>query len=408
MKIRSITLFADVSPEIDAAQLARLGAFARQIRQACQNGGFGVQTIRLAMDLFPALAESRWAAAPAGFCADLERACEAEGFHYLALGPAGRTMLPLLPEILAATRFTFATAHIVDPETGAIDGETIRAAARIIRQVSHLENGFGNLRFAALANVPPGTPFFPAAYHDGGAPALALATQAADLAVTACQAAIDAAEARRQLTAAIEAGAARLVEAVEPLARSSGVRFRGIDFSLAPFPAPEVSIGAALELLSGGPAGDVGTLAAAAALTEAIDRARFPRAGFCGLMLPVLEDGVLARRAAEGRLRVGELLQWSAVCGTGLDTVPLPGDASEGALAGLLFDVAALSARLNKPLTARLMPLPGKVAGEAVHFDFDYFADGGVLPLDGDGPRGLLRDTRSLALRSRRSSDGKK
>jgi hypothetical protein len=407
MKIRSITLFASVGPEIDAAQLARLGAFAGQARRAYQDAGFGVQTTRLATDLFPALAGSRWANTPADFCAALESACEVEGFQYLALGPAGRAMLPRLPEILAATRFTFAGAHIVDLETGAVDGEAIRAAARVVRQVARLENGFGNLRFAALANVPPGTPFFPAAYHDGGPPAFAIATQAADLAVTACRSADDAADARRWLTAAIEVEAARLVGVAEPLARSSGVRFRGIDFSLAPFPVPEVSIGAALEALSGGPVGGVGTLAAAATLAGAIDRARFPRAGFCGLMLPVLEDAALARRAAEGRLRVGELLQWSAVCGTGLDTVPLPGDAGEEALAGMLFDVAALSARLNKPLTARLMPLPGKVAGEAVHFDFDYFADGGVLPLDGGGHRGLLGDSRSLALGPRRSPEGK-
>ena len=87
-------------------------------------------------------------------------------------------------------------------------------------------------------------------------------------------------------------------------------------------------------------------------------------------MLPVLEDPILAQRSAEGLLNIGELLQWSAVCGTGLDTVPVPGDVSEAALARLLFDVAALSVRLHKPLTARLMPLPGKVAGDPVHFDF--------------------------------------
>jgi uncharacterized protein (UPF0210 family) len=104
-------------------------------------------------------------------------------------------------------------------------------------------------------------------------------------------------------------------------------------------------------------------------------------------------------------LYIGELLQWSAVCGTGLDTVPLPGDVSEGALSDLLFDVAALSARLHKPLTARLMPLPGKAAGEPVHFDFLYFADGGVLPLDSRGKPGLLSKTASLELEQKTMPD---
>ena len=174
--------------------------------------------------------------------------------------------------------------------------------------------------------------------------------------------------------------------------------FAGIDFCPAPYPEARRSIGAALEALSGEPLGGVGTLAAAATLADAVSMAHYPHVGFCGLMLPVLEDPVLAARVAEGRLGLGELLQWSAVCGTGLDTVPLPGDASLGALQQLLFDVASLSLRLGKPLTARLMPLPGKEAGDPVHFDFDYFADGGVLSLPNVHASSLLRATRHLTL----------
>jgi uncharacterized protein (UPF0210 family) len=401
MKIRSITVFAAIPPQSDAEQLTGLGAFARLARQAYQDAGFEVQTIRLAADVFPALANSPWAERPADFAAELEGACRAQGFEYVALGPAGEEMLSHLPEVFAATQAIFATAHIVDPGTGAIDGRAIRGAAHVIRQAAHIEDGFGNLRFAALANVPPGTPFFPAAYHGGGAPAFAIATQSADLAVAACQAARDAEDARLRLATAITDEACGLVAVAEKLARSQGLRFGGVDFSLAPFPTAGCSIGAALEALSGRPLGNAGTLTAAATFTDAIDQARFPHTGFCGMMLPVLEDAVLARRAAEGRLRLGELLQWSAVCGTGLDTVPLPGNVSEDAIARLLFDVAALSARLRKPLTARLMPLPGKTAGDPVHFDFAYFADGGVLPLDGEGGQGLLKETQTLSLHPR-------
>ncbi|MBC7236528.1 MAG: DUF711 family protein, partial [Chloroflexi bacterium] len=255
--------------------------------------------------------------------------------------------------------------------------------------------------FAALANVPPGTPFFPAAYHQGGPPRFALAMEAADLALTACRNAEDAAQACNRLTAAIEGAAAHITAVAEELQRTGiegtpAPRFAGIDFSLAPFPSPEISIGAALEALTGGSLGSPGTLAAAALLTEAIERASFRRAGFCGLMMPVLEDVVLARRAAEGRLCLGELLQWSAVCGTGLDTVPLPGNAGQTALERVLYDVAMLSCRLNKPLTARLMPLPGKSAGDPVHFDFPYFADGGVMPLPEAESEGCLGRTREI------------
>jgi uncharacterized protein (UPF0210 family) len=65
----------------------------------------------------------------------------------------------------------------------------------------------------------------------------------------------------------------------------------------------------------------------------------------------------------------------------GLDTIPLPGDVGAATLAGLLLDVAALSARLRKPLVARLMPLPGLAAGDATSFDFEYFASSRVMAL---------------------------
>ena len=74
--------------------------------------------------------------------------------------------------------------------------------------------------------------------------------------------------------------------------------------------------------------GEHGSLAAAAILADTMDQADFLRAGFSGLMLPVLEDATLARRAAEGSLGVKDLLLYSCVCGTGLDSVPLPGDTS--------------------------------------------------------------------------------
>ena len=205
-------------------------------------------------------------------------------------------------------------------------------------------------------------------------------------------------EARARLVAGIEDAAAAIVPVAERLAAEYGLRFSGIDFSPAPYPAEAKSLGAALEALGirlGGPGG----LFAAAFITEAIDRARFPHTGFCGLMLPVLEDTTLARRAAAGELALNDLLLYSAVCGVGLDTIPLPGDVGEATLAGLLLDTAALSARLRKPLVARLMPLPGLVAGDPTSFDFEYFAAGRVMAIREMGQGGPLAQPGSLEIR---------
>jgi len=139
-----------------------------------------------------------------------------------------------------------------------------------------------------------------------------------------------------------------------------------------------------------------GTAAAASFLTDCLDRAQFPRTGFCGLFLPVLEDSVLAARAAQGQLTITHLLLYATLCGTGLDTIPLPGDASPEALVSLLIDLGTLALRHNKPLTARLMPIPEKKAGDEIHFDFPYFADSRVMNLPAEPLSGLLGGSGTL------------
>jgi uncharacterized protein (UPF0210 family) len=145
-----------------------------------------------------------------------------------------------------------------------------------------------------------------------------------------------------------------------------------------------------------------GSLAAASILTEAVDRANFPRTGFSGFFQPVLEDALLAKRAAEGTLTIKDLLLYSAVCGTGLDTVPLPGDTTADQIAALLLDLAALALRLDKPLTARLMPVPGKGAGDPTGFDFAFFANSKVMALEAEKLGNIFLADEVFQLRARK------
>jgi uncharacterized protein (UPF0210 family) len=124
-----------------------------------------------------------------------------------------------------------------------------------------------------------------------------------------------------------------------------------------------------------GPFGSPGTLALTAAITRALKSTSLPTCGYNGLMLPVLEDATLGQRWSEGKVSVHELLLYSTVCGTGLDTIPYPGDVHPDELTNLLLDVATLAQRLNKPLSARLFPVPGKFAGEMTAFDSPYLTN---------------------------------
>jgi uncharacterized protein (UPF0210 family) len=292
--------------------------------------------------------------------------------------------------VLAATQDVFMAGMVTTPDRG-VSLPAVRLCAEAIhRSATITQDGFANLRFAALANVPPGVPFFPAAYYMGEKPSFALAIEAADLAVEAFTNSLSLERARQTLIDSVETYARSLASIADELEHRFSLSFGGIDFSLAPFPEEAVSLSAAMERMGVPAVGLHGSLAAAAILTDTLDRASYPRAGFNGLMLPVLEDARLAKRAEEGKLTVKDLLLYSAVCGTGLDTVPLPGDTTVEQLYAVLLDLVALAQRLDKPLTARLMPIPGKKAGDAISFDFSYFANSRVMALDAEPLSGLL------------------
>lgn len=404
MKIRSITYFFNPLVPSQATALRQAEAFLKAARPAFESAGYEVQTARLATVPFPHLLPQLHLPALLDLAQDLESAGRSAGYDYISLGPALPEKIEsyaLIPPVLAETEQVFMAGMLTTPG-GGVSLPAVRACADVIQRASTFTpDGFGNLYFAALGNVPPGAPFFPAAYHAGETPSFALACEAADLAVEAFSQAGSLEQARQGLIERIERHASLLAQTAHPLIAEHSLDFGGIDLTPAPFPETEHSLGTALERLGLPAVGLHGGVAAAAFLADTLDRARLPRAGFNGLMLPVLEDATLAARAAQGTLTVRDLLLYATVCGTGLDTVPLPGDTSAEQLAAVLLDLAALSQRLDKPLTARLMPIPGKQAGDLTEFDFGYFANSRVLALEAAPLSGLLAGDETFSLQPR-------
>lgn len=404
MKIRSITYFLNPKYPSDEKMLQNAGDFIKRAEPAYQDLGYEVQTKRLATIPFPRLVLESSAGQVVRFAQELEQTASMMGYDYLSLGPALPETLDsyeILPDILSETRNVFVSG-LMTTHKGKLSLPAVHACARVIHDEKSIsQDGFGNLRFAALAKVLPGSPFFPAAYHAGDYPAFALATEAADLAVEAFSGANTLQDGVAKLTEYIQNHAERLQTVGQDLASRYGIYFRGIDFSLAPFPEQALSLGTAFETLGVPALGLHGSLAAAAFLLDAMDRAKFTRTGFNGLFFPVLEDAVMSLRAGEGTLSIKDLLLYAAVCGTGLDTVPLPGDTTLGQLEAVLLDVAALAHRLDKPLTARLMPIPGKSVGDPTDFDFAYFANSRVMPLHAKPLSGLLSGDEAIDLKPR-------
>lgn len=382
MKIRAITYFVNPGFPIDLEVMQKAGNFVSAARQVIEATELEVQSTRLASIPFPHLLSRVGLDKAVQLAVEAERAADMYAIDYLSLGPAQPNSLvsyKIIPKILAETQKVFMAGIVADNQQG-VSLPALRACADIIKQTASITpDGFTNLRFATLANVPPGSPFFPAAYHQGKKPAFALACEAADLAVQAFENSTSLLDARQKLIESIESHARSLTAVSDELARRFDIEFLGIDFSLAPYPIESRSLGAAIEILGTPEVGLHSTLAAVAFIADAMERASFQKTGFCGLLMPVLEDAILAARTETGSLTVTDLLLYSAVCGTGLDIIPLPGDITTAELQAILLDVAALSLRLGKPLTARLMPIPGKKAGDLTSFQFPYFANSRVM-----------------------------
>ncbi len=393
MKIRSVTIFNGRKEGQTKAGIAGAGLAAAAIRTRLIDAGFEVQTTRLAL-----APENAWTSRLGGTLTvsearEIEASAGEGGIDYVSLGPVNRSgygygskitldqevaAIETIPGVIGETSAIFASAFI---SRGEVNQPALQTIAEVIKAIAaKTENGFGNLRFAALAECGPGIPFFPAAYAEFGEFSFALALECADMALDAIRGFGDLYQAMWALTARIEEHTARFTTAFRRLEKETDIVFKGCDWSLAPHPDESCSIGAAIEKFSGAHFGEWGTLSAVAALTQAVKNAKIRHVGFSGVFLPLLEDAVLARRTRE-ITDLQKLLLYCSVCGSGLDTVPLAGDVSANAIAALLGDVATLAVTLKKPLTARLMPIPGLKTGEQTRFDFPYLVNGYALPL---------------------------
>jgi uncharacterized protein len=372
---------ADPHP-IDTRVVRQAAEKLRRAGAAFAQAGYQVQTVRLSTR--PVLSDlPGWALdAVALYAGDLQGALEAAGLEFCSLGPARRGTAPDtivgLADLLEGREALNCSVMVATAGAG-VDLTAARGAADVmLRLASETKEGFGNFNFAALACVGPGSPFFPAAYHAGPAN-LTVALQGAGIVAEALQGGVELADVTRRAREALTSRAAPAVELAQSVAADIGVEFGGID--LSPAPDGDDSIAGAMELAGLGPFGAPGTLALASAITPAIQGTGLPTCGYCGLMLPVMEDVVLARRWAEGRVGLEQLLAYSAVCGTGLDTVPLPGDCTAEELTNVICDVASLAVRLRKPLSARLLPVPGKRAGQTTDFSSPYLVNTLIKPI---------------------------
>jgi len=370
-KVRAITAFVRLDPATLDRQIADALTVLRNAKADFARQGYQTETIRIVTQPLGELIGGQSDDDALRLLKSLDDLSVKEGF-IAGVGPAmmhdsdDPHVMRLLERALSTLPDIQANS-IIAAEDG-IHWRVIRESAALVRYLTdHAAPSHGNFNFTATAMVKPYGPFYPGAYHTGAGRQFSIGFEGANVvqdvfARTHGDFAGSVAELTRQLTIHARVGASVGAR----VAATTGWTFMGVD----PTPAPlgEVSIGAAIETYTGAKFGSSGTMTAALIITTAVKAVPVRQVGYSGLMVPVLEDKLLAQRWAEGTITTDALLAYSAVCGTGLDTIPYPGDISVDQLARIFGDVASLAWKWNKPLSARLQPVAGKRAGDLTEF----------------------------------------
>ena len=382
-KVRTVTAFIRLDTTHYKQQVADTLKMLRNARARFQLAGYDVETIRISTQPFPEYTRGMSRQDALAFFHDLDNLAKQEGF-IAGIGPAlmsekdDPAQAELLSEILGLTNNVHGS--IVVAGSDGVHWKAVRAAAEVMKYLEdHTDHSLGNFRFAAIANVPAYTPFYPASYHQGLGHQFAIALESANVVAAAMAAPRDAEATRQAIVAELGIHARAIQDVASKIDQETGWTYMGMD--LSPAPLKEVSIGSATAGATGGRFGTSGTLTAAATITAALRDIMVTKVGYNGLMMPVLEDTRLAQLWSQGALTMDQLLAYSAVCGTGLDTIPLPGDVTAEQLARIIGDVATLSAKLSKPLSARLLPLAGVKPGDSTTLDDPNLVNTVIQPL---------------------------
>ncbi|MEM7032742.1 MAG: DUF711 family protein [Chloroflexota bacterium] len=398
MNIRAITLFSPLNWPFDLKAIQSASRFLKIAKKQIEAAGYTVQTIRLATPPFMDLIGDPDPFALQEFAVMLEEHTRQNGVDSVSIGPimatTPRSMLaPIyaIPEIIKSTETVYCSTLVSSAQRG-INLAAIEATAKAIHTIGQqTPMGLGNLRFAMLANVPPGTPVFPGAYHNRSTPAFGIVTEAAETVTLALQNASSLEQAQKNLITGLNTETKKLMDVISDLIDEHNISFSGIDLSLIPASSDQTSVAAAVEHLGVPAFGAPGSLFALSVITNAIRQANLPITGYSGIMLSILKDKVLAQRIVDQQITITDLLLTLAVNSTGLDAIPIPGDATPDQISCLLLDVATLSTTLNKPFQARLLPLPGLKAGDMTSFTQDDLVNSTVLPLKEATSKDLFR-----------------
>ncbi len=291
-------------------------------------------------------------------------------------------LIQAIPRALAETQRVCASVNVASTRAGinmnavSLMGKTIKKAAALTSG----QEGLACTKLCVFANIPQDVPFMAGAYLGIGEPDTVINVgisgpgvikKAVDRALLA-----DPNLDLGKISELIKRTAYKVTRLGELIGREVAemlnIRFGVVDLSLAPSPKVGDSVGEIFQSLGLLNIGVPGTTAALALLNDAVKKggafASSHVGGLSGAFIPVSEDLNISDAADSGHLSLEKLEAMTSVCSVGLDMVAIPGDTSADTVAAIIADEMAIGVINNKTTAARLIPVPGKKAGDSVFF----------------------------------------
>jgi uncharacterized protein (UPF0210 family) len=293
-----------------------------------------------------------------------------------------RELIQAIPQALAETNRVCASVNVASTLAG-INMNAVLRMGRVIKQAAELskqKDGIACAKLCVFANIPQDIPFMAGAYLGIGEPDAVINVGVSGPGVV--KKAIDRAlESKNnfdlgRISEIIKRTAYKVTRVGELIGRevaeNLNICFGVADLSLAPTPHVGDSVGEIFQSLGLRSIGVPGTTAALALLNDAVKKggafASSHVGGLSGAFIPVSEDLNIGRAAEEGYLSLEKLEALTSVCSVGLDMVAIPGDTSEDTISAIIADEMAIGVVNKKTTAARLIPVPGKKAGERAFF----------------------------------------
>ncbi|PID77315.1 MAG: PFL family protein [Deltaproteobacteria bacterium] len=356
---------------------------------------------------------------PADFvelAASLERAASAVGVDILGgfsaqvekgMTETDRQYIASLPDALAQTDKICASINVASSQKG-INMDALAMLGRTIKEIAEKtrdNGGFGAAKFVVFCNQPGDNPFMAGAIHgiEEADAVLNVGVSGPGVIARALERRIAGRKGRSlpldEIAEEIKQTTFRVTRCGELIGRqvsdALGVEFGVVDLSLAPTPTIGDSVGEIFKILGLDAIGAPGSTAILAMLNDAVKKggifAGKTVGGLSGAFIPVMEDSVLADAVGDGSLCLEKLESMTCVCSVGLDMVPIPGSTDAETIAAIIADEMALGMINNKTTAARLIPVPGKEAGEQVSFG-GLFGASPIMEVRNTGKSGRFID----------------